>query len=322
MLKADLYAGCIQLCGKRIAFYSNENRFNTYLCELFNLDTSCAQSGCLEIQFIYDENGKSSDVSIRYEAGKVIVNEKRKKLICEPKQVQCIIYANVKSAEALYYTYVLPSLKTIFAENDILTLHASAFRTQKGTCAAFVSPSGCGKTSLSVLMMKYGAQILTDDLFFIDINQEKIWAFPRPAHVDISLCKWFTWLEEWIAHSQPYMSGSNKYNLRFFERDDISYCFEMPLPDIIFFPVIGNKESTYAVSVSERAALIRIMSQIYFNPHKNCREAAKLIDKYIDNSKVLYLGNDVILEPQKTAMRILDIIDSEVECKSEREENK
>ena len=307
----ERFAGCMQIGGLRLAFYVNTPRYHAYLNELFPLMQDADSGHDIGIRLLC-RTGETAPETVRtvYTAEISEVTESRKRLICTGGSAYCEIFAEVKNAEALYYTYVLPALKLTMAARGILTLHASAFETPSHTAAVCAAPGGSGKTSLSVLMLKYGAVMMTDDLIFVDPARQIMFAFPRPFHVDRSLAAHYGWLEQWLENSQPYMKGSKKYNLRFYELADVRHVFEMPLPEVLVFPVLGDCAQTELCEISERGAAAMLLSQLYFSPACCCAEAETLLNTALKRSCVLKLGRDMLAQPSETAADILRMIDA------------
>ena len=182
MVNNEFYAGSLIIGENEIAFFCNHSIYKTYLKHLFPLEDHCANNSFYksEIHFFYASQSKNlTEVNTIYSEKEVVVSESRKMLFCKNNVVFCHIFVEVKNHETFYYTYVIPAVKLIMANNKILTLHSSVLRTPENTYVALVAPSGCGKTSLAILLLRHGATLMTDDLVFIDINHEKVFTFPR-----------------------------------------------------------------------------------------------------------------------------------------------
>lgn len=304
MNNSIIFAGSTNICDIQMNVYCNHIQYKEYLCELLHLQDVKLVENTEEICFVQNselievsEDYLSDNVFVIREQNSINVQEQRKCLKYDSHKLQCEINVKVKSSEALYYTYVLPALRIVLAENGIFCLHGSAFMTPSGKCIAFVAPSGCGKSTLSVLLMKHHCTILTDDLFFIDVKRSRIATFKRPAHIDINLCKSLPWLEEWLCGSSAYMAGSKKYNLKFFDKEYISYSDSMPLPQRIFFPIIANEYETSLMDISFRGAMMRILSQMYFHVDKNDDDVVQFLAAHCTKAKVLRLGTGLLENP-------------------------
>lgn len=306
-----IFAGYLSLGGETIGLYCNQMSYYSYLNSLFKLDWIGMTEETAKIEFFYETKqkaGKLADCFVSREGNEVQVKENRKSLVYKNGVAKCKIHVKVTNSEALYYTYVLPAIKVVMAEKGIFCIHGAMYQTPKGVTVAIIGPSGCGKTTLSVLMMNYGMTVLTDDLFFVDMKERMITTFPRPAHVDFSLCEYYPWLAEWLKDSRPYMKGRKKYNLDFYKKDIIKSCLSLSLPDKILFPVIGNQEEVVLDNVSNKAAITRILSQIYFHRETNSAAVMEFIERYQEKCKLLLLGNNMRLKPQLEIQRIVDAI--------------
>lgn len=304
-------AGYLDLAGERIGFYCDEISIYNYLNSLLALEQSDTVQESARIEFYYAEEQKEDrekEHSVIRKGNEVYISEKHKSLEYLANIVKCTILARVKSAEALYYTYVLPSLKIIMAEKGMLCIHGAAYQADNGRTVAVIGPSGCGKTTLSILMMNSGMTVLTDDLFFVNMKNRTLSTFARPAHVDISLCEYYPWLREWMKDSKPYMKGRTKYNLDFYKMNNVKSTLTMGLPDLLLFPLIGDQDDIQLVSVSARAAVSRMLSQMYFHKGANSRDVIDFVEHYKNQCKLLLLGKRMRSDPQAELQRIMELI--------------
>lgn len=303
-------AGYLDLAGEKIGLYCNEISIYNYLNSLFALEQSDTVQENARIEFFYvgEEKEGKIDYSVTRKDNEVYVSEKHKALEYKNNVAKCTILASVKNAEALYYTYALPSLKIIMAEHGKICVHGAAYQTENGKTVAVIGPSGCGKTTLSVLMMNSGMTVLTDDLFFVDLKNRMLSTFERPAHVDISLCEHYAWLREWLKDSKPYMKGKTKYNLYFHKMNGVKSTLTMGLPDLLLFPLIGDQEDVQLRPVSPRAAISRMLSQMYFHKGSNSQNVIDFVECYKNQCKLLLLGKKMRSDPLNEIQRIVELI--------------
>lgn len=309
--KNEIFAGYLSIAGETIGLYCNEMSYYNYINSLFQLDRDSPVKETARIELFYEGERKEdelTDCSVIRKDNEVYVRESRKFLEYKNSVVRCKIFAKVTNSEALYYTYVLPSIKVIMAEKGKICIHGAAYQTSKGETVAVIGPSGCGKTTLMILMMNYGITVLTDDLFFVDMKEKVIATFMRPAHVDISLCEYYPWLGEWIKDSEPYMKGRKKYNLDFDKLDTVKSCLSLGLPDQILFPLIGSQDEVIVEEVSDKAAISRILSQMYFHKKKNAGDIMEFIRRYQKKCKLLLLGKNMRINSELEIQKILETI--------------
>lgn len=309
--KNTIFAGYLSIADEMIGLYCNTMSYYNYINSLFQLEGGSSVKETTRIEFFYEgeqNKDKTTDCYVIRKDNEVYVKESRKFLEYRNSVAKCRIFASVTNSEALYYTYVLPSIKVIMAEKGKICIHGAVYQNSKGETVAVIGPSGCGKTTLMVLMMNHGMTAMTDDLFFVDMKEEVLATFMRPAHVDISLCEYYPWLAECLKDSEPYMKGRKKYNFDFYKIDTVKSCLSLKLPDQIVFPVIGNQDKVIVEEVSEKAAISRILSQMYFHKEINASDVMEFIGRYQKKCKLLLLGKNLRNNSEFEIQKILEAI--------------
>ena len=303
-----MFSTALMIGNHTICFYSNNEIYSKYLCELFSY-RYCEKA---DINIYFNENldNKSSDIINLYDDTTVYIQETRKKVLYKDRKISCEVNVPVKSAEAFYYTYVLPSVKICLGREQMVVIHSGFLTTPKGNSFVCISPSGGGKTTTSLILFHEGCSLLSDDLAFFDANDLNVYSFFRPMHVDYKLTATFDWLEPLLKNSKPYMEGSAKYNFDYRENDNLRYDLPAKLRTV-FLPIIVDSDITEIKEISIDKAIYRILSQVYFDKAVGTESFEKL-KSFLSGIKInlLLLGRDALMDSCDFSKKIIDCVDT------------
>lgn len=296
--------------GLNLAYNTSEEIYENYLNELFEINKE--EESQYKIVFIHSfEENNDREVYTKSDEKSLEVNETRKRIRYENDTVTCTIYANVKNAEAFYYTYVLPCLKIIMGRNGWITIHSSVVKLSDDTSILLAAPSGCGKTTFSFSMIHAGYRLVSDDLVFMKASKNRVSSFYRQLHVDGSTGNTLPWAKEILSNCKPYMKGRSKLNVDFKKIfNHTSYVSDLyRLPGYILLPIITHKENSSFTKISWDIALYRLLGQSYID--LSLHDEFQAFMDYLKSVKIMLceFGTDMLSNNEEMIKNLINTLE-------------
>ena len=199
--------------------------------------------------------------------------------------------------------FFLVGLIHLFAQHGYYDLHGAGL-TNNGSGYLFLGPSGSGKSSLALNLVKQGWGYASDDALLMKANQNdvSVLSFRKNFYVDPVLAKRFPELERALRNN-----GQIESEKTFIDLDEVwprRFQPQFVPGKIIFCHVTGGKTSQLQV-ISKKDALLRLLPQsasVFFNQcfaQKQVGALKRLIEQ--TDCYTLDAGLDLYGESKKAA---------------------
>lgn len=174
---------------------------------------------------------------------------KKSAIYLSDKSVECYLdVERIREPESLYYFLINPVLIHVFALNNKLYIHGACIGMEdKGVC--ILGPRNSGKTTLSIMALLKGYQLLTDDCIFVD-SKNIARSFYRPLHVHPALGKKLH-IEDRLLECKPYMNDEIELNYRI-EKYHPKQAMDNKKLDVLIFPSVTALENTIVNEIIDR----------------------------------------------------------------------
>ena len=223
------------------------------------------------------------------------IRTKKASVFLKSNNAICYIDDNkIKSAESLYYQLINPLIIKIMEIKKLLYIHGAAMNIdRKGI--AIIGPRNAGKTTLSLITLLQGGEILTDDCLFINGLLEAQ-SFYRPLHVNPNLGTILN-IEDQLKNCKPYLHDEIElnYDIDLYHPNQMISKLKL---ESIFFSQVKNMPSTSIKEFAYDQKKNKLFTYINENGGlssntENVIEAMLSLPMYD-----LLLGNDILSNPQ------------------------
>lgn len=200
----------------------------------------------------------------------------------------------IKSAESLYYQLISPLIIKIMEFKGLLYIHGAAMNIDRKGFAV-IGPRNAGKTTLSLITLLQGEEILTDDCLFIN-NLLEAQSFYRPLHVNPNLGAILN-IEDRLKNCKPYLHDEIElnYDIDLYHPNQMITKLKL---ESVFFSQVKNIPSTSVKELADDQKKNKLFTYINENGGlssntENVIEAMLGLPMYD-----LLLGNDILSNPQ------------------------
>ena len=290
----------IKICGINMLWVFKDKRINDYFQYVMPDSKYIVDKDIYEIQYTVNIINKSEEkYKNKNDCIKFIHNKKAKLFIYKFMADVFIDYEKIREPESLYYFLINPLLMHVFTFFHKLYLHGACIGIKENG-VAILGPSNSGKTTLSILALLNGYNLLTDDCFYIEEDMIAE-SYYRPLHIHPNLGSKLK-INDKLRECEPYMQDVVELNYRM-EKYHPKQTISKQLVNIIIFPFISaDEEKCELIKIEDKKKKIELIKRSfgYLLNHNSSLSLIKVLDSiYSLPSYELVMGEDIFIDSKK-----------------------